>query len=104
MIGMTILKLTFFVHMQAACIFYHETSYIFRESGKRLEDSASTEVLENIQNIVDENTINSCYVTIKQLALEVVHLNSSLKLNKELVEKLVLLESVRIEIRFFFII
>lgn len=69
--------------------------YVFREAKKKLAETTPKEVLDCIQAIVDKNSINSCCVTIKQLALEILRLSIKFKLDTGLPEKLAVLDDVR---------
>ena len=50
--------------------FYNENFYLYRECKKRMADILPPHVLEKMQLIVDERTINNAYIVIKQLGLE----------------------------------
>ena len=51
-------------------------------------------MLAAIQRIVDQNTLNSSYITVRQMALELLHLTQKHGLDTQLVERLARTEEV----------
>ena len=50
--------------------FYNDNFYLYRDCKKRMSEILPPEVLENMQVVVDQQTINNAYIVIKQLGLE----------------------------------
>ncbi|XP_064639447.1 uncharacterized protein LOC135494995 isoform X2 [Lineus longissimus] len=68
--------------------YYHENMFIFRESKKKLESFTPLEVLVAIQEIVEKNTVNSAYLSIKQLGFEVLHLCLKYEMDSSIPQKI----------------
>ena len=63
--------------------------FTFRELKRNLEEVAPAVVLHSIQDIMDRNAINSCYLSVKQLTFEALHLSAKYKLSDEVPSALV---------------
>ena len=61
---------------------------------RRLQECTPPQVLRTIQNIVDGNTMNSSYITMKQLTLELLHLTQKHDVSAALIQRLVQAEAV----------
>ena len=80
---------TLFQNIVASKIdYYHTNTFRFRQMQKQLESVVPRDILSAVQDIVDRNAINSCYISIKQLAMEVLHLCNKHSLNIEILPKL----------------
>ncbi|XP_074657946.1 uncharacterized protein LOC141910950 [Tubulanus polymorphus] len=76
--------------------YYHENMYNYRDLKKQLEDVTPLEVLNRIQQIVEKNTINSVYLTIKQLVFETIHLQSKHSFPMNIPEEMIQVEQVMV--------
>ncbi|ELU05695.1 hypothetical protein CAPTEDRAFT_220217 [Capitella teleta] len=74
--------------------YYQDNRFNFNEQRRKLEATTPVEVLEYIQDIVDMNMINSSYITLKQLAFEVLHYSTKHELNESFLRKLLSAEGV----------
>jgi hypothetical protein len=74
--------------------YYHENMSLFRYLQRQLESVVPPESLVAIQDFVDKSAINSCYVSVKQLLFEIIHICDKHHLETELPVMLVPLEKV----------
>ena len=56
-------------------LYYMENMALFRELQDTLASTIPTDMLKLIQGIVDQKAINCCHISLKQLALETLHLS-----------------------------
>ena len=74
--------------------FYGDNFPVFRECKRRTVEILPQEILEKVQQIVDQNAINNCYIYIKQLGLEALLLADIHKFDNQIATFLADCESV----------
>lgn len=80
--------------LQSSFDSYHDFKDRFQELQKLLENVVPKEILVEIQAVVNRNAINSCYLSVKQLGLEVLYLSDKHNLDVELLPKLIAAEEI----------
>ncbi|XP_078697510.1 uncharacterized protein LOC144925401 [Branchiostoma floridae x Branchiostoma belcheri] len=80
--------------LRAKYEFYQENMFQFRDLRRRLENMTPTEVLNEIQAIVDHQAINSAYISTKQLGLEALLLADKHEFSPRIAQVLAAVEGV----------
>ncbi|XP_066297329.1 uncharacterized protein [Branchiostoma lanceolatum] len=83
--------------LRAKYEFYQENMFQFRDLRRRLEAMTPTEVLNEIQAIVDHQAINSAYISTKQLGLEALLLADKHQFPPRIAQVLATVEGVVME-------